>query len=248
MERLHHPDNTLPFPYTASVKKFLAGIVVGLALVPMGMQAAITLFRDVNPDDWYGPAVSRLQEHGIVNGYQDGTFQPHREVSRAELAVIIDRVLHTVDPEYAAQSGENLMEITLFFTDRDVAIERDCSATKAVQRMVPQTTAIADAALRELLAGVTPDEETMGVTDSFSNDTGSLGADIAPLTSYYEGVSISDGIATVAFTEQAMAYLNSAACSQQSVKSPIVQTLRQFPSVSDVQFSVGGRVVTEWDA
>ncbi|HLD32029.1 MAG TPA: S-layer homology domain-containing protein [Candidatus Peribacteraceae bacterium] len=230
------------------MKKFLAGIVVGLALVPMGMQAAITLFRDVNPDDWYGPAVSRLQEHGIVNGYQDGTFQPHREVSRAELAVIIDRVLHTVDPEYAAQSGENLMEITLFFTDRDVAIERDCSATKAVQRMVPQTTAIADAALRELLAGVTPDEETMGVTDSFSNDTGSLGADIAPLTSYYEGVSISNGIATVAFTEQAMVYLNSAACLQQSVKSPIVQTLRQFPSVSDVQFSVGGRVVTEWDA
>ena len=128
MERLHHPDNRHPFPYTASVKKFLAGIVVGLALVPMGMQAAITLFRDVNPDDWYGPAVSRLQEHGIVNGYQDGTFQPHREVSRAELAVIIDRVLHTVDPEYAAQSGENLMEITLFFTDRDVAIEKNfCS-------------------------------------------------------------------------------------------------------------------------
>ena len=230
------------------MKKFLAGIIVGLALVPMGMQAAITLFHDVSADDWFGPAVSRLREHGIVNGYQDGTFQPHREVSRAELAVIIDRVLSTVDPEYAAQSAENLVEITLYFTDRDVAIERDCSATKAVRRMIPQTTAIADAALRELLAGVTPDEETTGVTDSFSNETGYLGAGIGSLISYYEGVSISDGIATVAFTGQAMAYLNSAACSQQSVKSPIVQTLRQFPSVSDVQFSVGGRVVTEWDA
>lgn len=234
--------------YNTSMKKFLCGIIIGLASAPLAMHAATNLFSDVEPSDWYGPAISRLREHGIVGGYQDGTFQPNRGVSRAELAVVIDRVLSKIDPEYTTQTTEDLMEVTLYFGDTQIIRESDCGATKPLTRQIPRTSAVADAALRELFKGVTPEEEAMGVTDSFSNEAGYYGTGIDSLSSYYQGMSIQNGIATVQFAEQAMAYLNGAACSQQSVKSPIEQTLMQFSLVSEVQYSVGGRVITEWDA
>ena len=45
-------------------------------------------FMDVHPNMWYGTAVSTLASKGIVNGYQDGSFRPNREISRAEFVVM----------------------------------------------------------------------------------------------------------------------------------------------------------------
>jgi uncharacterized repeat protein (TIGR01451 family) len=46
-------------------------------------------FRDVNAVAWYGLAVGTLTELGILDGYPDGSFQPNRPISRAELAKIV---------------------------------------------------------------------------------------------------------------------------------------------------------------
>ena len=231
------------------MKKFLCGMILGLVLAPTVIHAAAHFFYDVQLGDWYGPAVSRLKAYGIINGYQDGTFKPHQGVSRAELAVIIDRVMNRLDTEYASQAVEDYMEITLFFTDKEVMQARDCGATMSVTRYIPKAAAVADAALRELFKGVTHQEETMGMTDSFKSKPQYWEVDTTlDLIDYYQGVAIKEGIATVQFAGGAMAYLNNAACIQQSVKGPIEDTLLHFPSVSSVQYSVDGEIITGWDA
>ena len=48
-------------------------------------------FADVDPGDWFAPAVAWASEQGIVLGYDDGLFHPERSVTRAQLAVFFCR-------------------------------------------------------------------------------------------------------------------------------------------------------------
>lgn len=41
---------------------------------------------------WAEKAILRCIEHGLMEGYPDGSFQPDKPVTRAELAVILDRM------------------------------------------------------------------------------------------------------------------------------------------------------------
>ena len=51
----------------------------------------INRFKDVPAGAWYGAAVSTLCNMGVITGYQDGTFGPQRNITRAELATILAR-------------------------------------------------------------------------------------------------------------------------------------------------------------
>ncbi len=64
-------------------------------------------FSDVNEGDWYNNNISTVAAAGIVEGYDDGTFQPNRKITRAEFATIAARFTSL------AHDGENL------FTDID---------------------------------------------------------------------------------------------------------------------------------
>lgn len=49
-------------------------------------------FNDVSPNHWAFSAIERMSEEGIINGYPDGDFKPDKNITRAELAVILDRL------------------------------------------------------------------------------------------------------------------------------------------------------------
>ena len=51
---------------------------------------------------WYNNAVSTLSNAGILNGYEDGTFQPDGNITRAEFATITARFFE------ATYEGEDL--------------------------------------------------------------------------------------------------------------------------------------------
>lgn len=57
------------------------------AIVP-SIQAAGN-FSDVSSDAFYAKAVNELASKGIIGGYSDGTFQPNKQVTRAEVAKIL---------------------------------------------------------------------------------------------------------------------------------------------------------------
>ncbi len=50
-------------------------------------------FSDVKASAWYAPAVAWAAEAGLVQGYEDGTFRPEREISRQHACSILARYL-----------------------------------------------------------------------------------------------------------------------------------------------------------
>ena len=50
-------------------------------------------YTDVPADAWYNNAVSTLSNAGILDGYEDGTFRPDGNITRAEFATITARFL-----------------------------------------------------------------------------------------------------------------------------------------------------------
>ena len=70
-------------------------------------------FSDVKEGDWFAPYVTWASLSGIVNGYDDGTFGPGREITREQMALILIR--------YCDARGIVLPEETrpAAFTDED---------------------------------------------------------------------------------------------------------------------------------
>ncbi len=50
-------------------------------------------FNDLEPDHWAYSAAVRLKNEGIVTGYEDGSFKPDQNITRAEMVVILDRLI-----------------------------------------------------------------------------------------------------------------------------------------------------------
>ncbi len=65
---------------------------LGRALQPAPEPAA-PRFSDLDPDAFYIDYVNALADRGVITGEIDGTFQPNRSVSRAEMAAFLDRAL-----------------------------------------------------------------------------------------------------------------------------------------------------------
>ena len=80
-------------------------ITVILALVMMlstvSFSALASNFSDIT-DEKVGEAVAKLVANGIITGYEDGTFRPENQITRAEFAAVVTRmkgVANTVAPD-----------------------------------------------------------------------------------------------------------------------------------------------------
>lgn len=82
-------------------------IAVCVLLFPVSLSAAS--FSDLPPGHFAYSAVEFLQVNGIISGYPDGTFQPDREVNRAEATKIV------VAP--FLQSGSDISGFTSVYDD-----------------------------------------------------------------------------------------------------------------------------------
>lgn len=50
-------------------------------------------FKDVSSDHWAYKAIEELYEKGLINGYEDNSFHPDEQITRAEVAAIFSRIL-----------------------------------------------------------------------------------------------------------------------------------------------------------
>lgn len=57
--------------------------------VPASLYLYSREYSDVAPDAWYYKAISSLSEGGLVNGMDDGTFQPMGEITHAQFSNIL---------------------------------------------------------------------------------------------------------------------------------------------------------------
>ncbi|SDD04015.1 Chitobiase/beta-hexosaminidase C-terminal domain-containing protein [Paenibacillus sp. UNCCL117] len=75
-----------------SVKRaeFAALLVRSLGLSEDSSGAA---FTDVSASDWYAGAVGAAARSGLVEGFEDGSFDPHASITREQMAVMIARAV-----------------------------------------------------------------------------------------------------------------------------------------------------------
>ncbi|RKP53012.1 hypothetical protein D7Z26_14825 [Cohnella endophytica] len=65
---------------------------------------AKTAFTDVKSTAWYASYVETAARYGIIRGMTDGTFHPEKEVTRAEMAVMLAQAMQVAQAQ-AANSG-----------------------------------------------------------------------------------------------------------------------------------------------
>ena len=139
------------------------------------------------------------------------------------------RIIPVYFKDVPATSGE-LMPVKIFLSDPRFVNEPyfDCSKTIALERQVPKTQAVARAALEALLRGATEEERNQGYVSTINTGV------------RIQGLAIKDGTAKVDFDEQ-MEFQVGGSCRVAAVRAQIVDTLKQFPAVSDVIISINGR-------
>ena len=72
--------------------KSILSVIVVMAIV-LGTMAVSADFSDVSSDKAYYQPVGILNAFGIITGYEDGTFGPEKDVTRAEFSAMLMRAL-----------------------------------------------------------------------------------------------------------------------------------------------------------
>jgi len=120
------------------------------------------------------------------------------------------------------------MTVKVFFNNSNLDPEFSCNKVFPVVRTVDKTQAVAMAALDELLKGVSGEEESQGYFTSINPGVG------------INKLSIEDGTARVDFDEQ-LEFQVGGSCKVSAIRSQIIETLKQFPTVENVIISINDR-------
>ena len=101
-------------PNTSLSRAMLVAVLHRLEGSP---QASVCDFTDVAEGDWYAQAVNWAASVGVVNGFDDGTFQPNAAITREQMAAILRN--------YAAYKGFDVTASGSLSTFTDAASVSD---------------------------------------------------------------------------------------------------------------------------
>lgn len=130
--------------------------------------------------------------------------------------------------KYKKASVIETMTVKAYFNNSQMDPEFSCNKVFPIERTVPKTVAVARAALTELLKGPTDAEKNAGFFTSINP-----GVKIQSLT-------IENGAAKIDFDEQ-LEFQIGGSCKVSAIRAEIIETLKQFPTVSSVIISINGR-------
>lgn len=77
-------------------KTWLISIIFAVILsvfIPTAAVEAAPTFKDVPKNFWAAKQIYRFADSKVINGYEDGTFRPNQNITRAQAAVILANVL-----------------------------------------------------------------------------------------------------------------------------------------------------------
>ena len=127
-------------------------------------------------------------------------------------------------------AAQQTMTIKVYFSNNKNGVD-DCAKVQPVTRTIPKTSAVAKAALEQLLAGPTEQERAQGYFSWFSQDTKSalLGVKVKNKTAY---VNLKDIRQTITSA--------SSSCGSTILMAQLENTLKQFPSIKRAFFAIEG--------
>lgn len=128
-----------------------------------------------------------------------------------------------------AQLKEENMSVLVYFANDKLDPEVSCQKVFPVERQVSKTVQVAEAAINELLKGVSSEEKILGYT-TLINDGVKL-----------NHISIEGGVAKVDFDKKIEEAVGGS-CRTGMIIRQITETLKQFDTVKEVVISVEGRI------
>lgn len=94
-------------PERAVTRSEFAVIAARLATpVPVG---EVRDYTDISADQWFYPEVQLATHYGWLAGYPDSSFGPYRDISRAELAKVINRMTGRIPDAKRIDSGDGVV-------------------------------------------------------------------------------------------------------------------------------------------
>lgn len=128
-------------------------------------------------------------------------------------------------------SGENQagqQTVKIYFSNSQLDPNTDCQTVFPITRTIPKTTAVAKATLEQLLQGPTDTEKQQGYLTSINDEV------------KIQKLTIINGVAKVDFNDQ-LEYWVGGSCRVSAIRTQIIQTLKQFPTVKEVIISINDR-------
>ncbi|OGI11026.1 MAG: hypothetical protein A2Y40_00070 [Candidatus Margulisbacteria bacterium GWF2_35_9] len=77
------------YPNRSAIRSEVVSSLVKMDGLSLPLRTPISKFADVPNSHWVNPYIDVAIANGLVTGYPDGTFQPDRQVSRAEVAKFV---------------------------------------------------------------------------------------------------------------------------------------------------------------
>lgn len=83
------------------MKALAASVMTAAMVIPVATENAQaapvtnTTFKDVPKSHWAYESIKQVAERGLVTGYEDGTYKPSAQVTRAEFATFLARVFES---------------------------------------------------------------------------------------------------------------------------------------------------------
>jgi len=144
------------------------------------------------------------------------------------LAVIGTAIYFTRENRNGGQPVSEKTTIKVYFNNNKLDPEISCNKVFPVEREIVKTSAVARAALEELLKDPSDLEKESGFFTSINS-----GVKIQKL-------AVKDGVASVDFDEQ-LEFQVGGSCRVSAIRAQITETLKQFPAVDSVVISINGR-------
>ena len=130
--------------------------------------------------------------------------------------------------EIPAVEAARTIKVKAFFLNNRLDPEVTCTRVFPVEREVPETKAVAGAALKELLAGPTEADKKLGYATAINDGV------------VVQRLVIEDGVAQADLSSRLEDQVGGS-CRVAAIRAQMVETLKQFPTVKEVRLSVDGR-------
>ncbi|MCM3274119.1 carboxypeptidase regulatory-like domain-containing protein [Paenibacillus elgii] len=96
-DKLYEPDTKI------TRAEFTSLLVRSLGLLE---DPSYVTFNDIQPKDWYAGSVGAAVKAGLVNGFENGTFEPNGSITREQMAVMINRALKAVGSDSSTKDAD----------------------------------------------------------------------------------------------------------------------------------------------
>lgn len=113
---------------TGVVSTFLLFALIGSAFLVGNVYASTGCFTDTN-GNWAETYICWLKDNGISNGYVDGTYRPNNYITRAEIAVFLQRIAEIPPSKGLITISEGFGNWRPFRTSDDLTFENYTGAT-----------------------------------------------------------------------------------------------------------------------